>query len=173
MSQQLFNTELANSTTKNKRTIAPPPPKEKLKMKFEDLPFLRSVFRFVVEAESHGYTVRNDSPGPEWFNWIHTEVSRIWTEYEARGISDSFTWTQLDVYRVIVTMKKNWGDGLAMQARVSVEKGHERCQKCRTSIGPMNADHIVPKSKGGPDHVDNRQLLCITCNPSKNNRRHY
>ena len=28
-------------------------------------------------------------------------------------------------------------------------------------------DHVIPKSKGGPDHIENRQLLCPPCNKLK------
>ena len=28
-------------------------------------------------------------------------------------------------------------------------------------------DHIIPKSKGGKDHIDNYQLMCEECNSKK------
>lgn len=34
----------------------------------------------------------------------------------------------------------------------------------------MHIDHKVPKSKGGPDHIDNLQILCSGCNSLKGNR---
>lgn len=34
----------------------------------------------------------------------------------------------------------------------------------------LHVDHIVPRSKGGPDQLDNYQTLCDTCNLGKGNR---
>ena len=34
----------------------------------------------------------------------------------------------------------------------------------------MTIDHIVPRSKGGADHLDNLQLLCGACNSMKGDR---
>jgi hypothetical protein len=33
----------------------------------------------------------------------------------------------------------------------------------------MTVDHIIPKSKGGPDHISNYQMMCTTCNYNKKN----
>ncbi len=34
----------------------------------------------------------------------------------------------------------------------------------------LTVDHILPRSRGGTDHLDNLQLLCLGCNSSKGNR---
>ena len=34
----------------------------------------------------------------------------------------------------------------------------------------MEIDHIIAKSVGGTDHIDNLQLLCSRCNRLKGNR---
>ena len=43
------------------------------------------------------------------------------------------------------------------------------CNGCKTLFPYRNLtiDHIVPRSKGGTDHIDNLQLLCGACNSTK------
>lgn len=33
-------------------------------------------------------------------------------------------------------------------------------------------DHVIPRAKGGSDHVDNQQLLCGACNRAKGTGSH-
>ena len=47
--------------------------------------------------------------------------------------------------------------------------GWYTCPKCngKFRLREMEADHILPRSHGGSDSVDNLQLLCRHCNRSK------
>lgn len=47
-----------------------------------------------------------------------------------------------------------------------------RCNGCRTEFPfrIFEVDHIVPRSRGGADHLDNLQLLCSHCNRVKGDR---
>jgi hypothetical protein len=42
-------------------------------------------------------------------------------------------------------------------------RAQSRCQKCR-SVFALEIDHIVPRAKGGGSEVENRRLLCRSCN---------
>ena len=43
----------------------------------------------------------------------------------------------------------------------------EKCPYCGIEEGPWEMDHIVPKSVGGPDTPENKQLVCWRCNKAK------
>jgi hypothetical protein len=45
-----------------------------------------------------------------------------------------------------------------------------RCVQCGYSGEYLEYDHIIPRSKGGPNTVDNIQLLCRRCNLQKSNK---
>ena len=46
------------------------------------------------------------------------------------------------------------------------------CNGCRKNreFAEFEIDHIIPKAKGGTDHIDNLQLLCTPCNRMKGSR---
>ena len=47
-----------------------------------------------------------------------------------------------------------------------------RCGGCRMDFPfkLFEVDHVIPRSKGGTDHLGNLQLLCSHCNRTKGNR---
>ena len=53
------------------------------------------------------------------------------------------------------------------------QRDNWRCLSCgRTSEDGiiLHIDHIIPRSKGGQDHIDNYQTLCDICNIGKSNK---
>ena len=48
------------------------------------------------------------------------------------------------------------------------------CNGCETHFEPrhLQVDHIVPRAKGGNDHISNLQLLCASCNAHKGKKSH-
>jgi diadenosine tetraphosphate (Ap4A) HIT family hydrolase/5-methylcytosine-specific restriction endonuclease McrA len=52
-----------------------------------------------------------------------------------------------------------------------LKRAKSRCELCGCSHEEraLEVDHIVPKSLGGEDSINNYQALCYSCNSSKNN----
>ena len=51
-----------------------------------------------------------------------------------------------------------------------LEKFHRKCVYCGKTNVPLEIEHLTPKSRGGPDTVDNLAIACHSCNQEKNNR---
>lgn len=58
------------------------------------------------------------------------------------------------------------------QKRTAYEQQNGICVKCeeKFDIGQMEADHIIPWSKGGQTIQENCQVLCKKCNATKSNK---
>ena len=48
-----------------------------------------------------------------------------------------------------------------------LEKFDRKCVYCGRSGVPLNVEHIVPKSRGGPNRVSNLAIACVECNQKK------
>jgi 5-methylcytosine-specific restriction endonuclease McrA len=42
-----------------------------------------------------------------------------------------------------------------------------RCEHCRSSRGPFDVEHAVPRSRGGGDTIENCWFACRRCNERK------
>ena len=48
---------------------------------------------------------------------------------------------------------------------------HPYCATCNhvgTNDNPLSVDHIIPKSEGGTDALENLRVLCLRCNQRRN-----
>ena len=50
-----------------------------------------------------------------------------------------------------------------------LKRAKHRCELCggHEDQVALHVDHIIPRSKGGPDDISNFQALCMTCNTNK------
>lgn len=48
--------------------------------------------------------------------------------------------------------------------------GRLKCELCKGNISRCTIDHVVPKSKGGDDRLDNLRLTHEKCNSKRGNK---
>jgi 5-methylcytosine-specific restriction endonuclease McrA len=51
-----------------------------------------------------------------------------------------------------------------------LEKYQRKCVYCRKKDIPLEVEHIIPKSRGGTNRVDNLTIACHGCNQAKGNK---
>ncbi len=70
-------------------------------------------------------------------------------------------------------------DPVSLSTRYEVlKRANKRCELCGVQDGdqgyadrlPLHVDHIVPRSEGGSNRIENLQVLCMACNLGKSNR---
>jgi HNH endonuclease len=74
--------------------------------------------------------------------------------------------------RHLVELKGNPNtQGIPEHVKVAVfQRDEGRCRQCGYAGPYVEYDHIIPRSKGGQNTVENIQLLCRQCNLKKSNR---
>lgn len=74
--------------------------------------------------------------------------------------------------RHLVELKENPNtQGIPEHVKATVfNRDHGTCRQCGYTGPYIEYDHIHPRSKGGPNTVENIQLLCRQCNLRKGNR---
>jgi len=103
---------------------------------------------------------------------IKTVRQLIYWEY-AKLIAGSAVGDRKNFAFVMHTYKRLEGGKLKPSSILRENKllvtGEKNCTYCDAS-GELQWEHIIPKSRGGPDTIDNLVLACPSCNQKKGNR---
>ena len=59
---------------------------------------------------------------------------------------------------------------IALTRKNILQRDNNCCQYCGSSSNKLSIDHVIPRSKGGPDQWENVTTACLTCNVMKGNR---
>ena len=73
-------------------------------------------------------------------------------------------------YRKLRSGEIEWSSSIREWLRE--KESPDRCIYCG-SMERLTVDHMIPTSRGGPDHPDNAVMVCSHCNSSKGDRRLY
>lgn len=109
-------------------------------------------------------------------NWIGVDISSKAVELVVERIKKDQGLFQEIIHREDIPQRTDLGDipPYNIPANKTVLYGEQsgNCNGCNTHFETqhLEIDHIIAKSVGGTDHIDNLQLLCGNCNRIKGNR---
>ena len=108
-------------------------------------------------------------------NWVGIDLSPLAAKLMLKRLRDDRGPLFDDVHhREDVPDRTDQGDLPNYRTHKHTLYGNQEgiCAGCQTLFPYRNftVDHIIPRSKGGSDHIDNLQLLCGACNSKKGNR---
>lgn len=79
-------------------------------------------------------------------------------------VSNPDEWYKVD--NSCVVRHGNW----SQIRKYILERDDFTCQYCGAKDGPLEADHVMPKSRGGTDEYNNLVCACMRCNRSKSDK---
>jgi len=91
-------------------------------------------------------------------------------EYIENGTKTELTEDEKDILSKSIDEKNTVKPGIRWQV---FERDDFKCVACGVSAADgaiLHVDHIIPRSKGGKDIIDNYQTLCHSCNIGKSNK---
>lgn len=89
---------------------------------------------------------------------------------ESAGFSKSNYRFIMNRYNKLRTGEIEWSSSI--REWVHEKENKDRCIYCGSGE-PLTVEHMIPLSRGGPDHSDNAVWVCSRCNMSKGDKRLY
>ena len=103
--------------------------------------------------------------------WIGIDLSEVAANLVESRLRDQFGIFAEVHHRTDVPQRTDLGDlpNYRTHKHTLFGKQEGHCGGCRMMFPFRNfeIDHIIPRAKGGHDHLDNLQLLCGACNRAK------
>jgi 5-methylcytosine-specific restriction endonuclease McrA len=62
------------------------------------------------------------------------------------------------------------GSNIPFDEKVQFKRQKGKCYYCQCKLDKYHIDHVIPLSRGGTDHPDNKVLACPSCNLKKNDK---
>ena len=109
-------------------------------------------------------------------NWAGIDISPKAVDLVVARIKGQQGLFRKIVHRTDIPLRTDLGDLLRDNCRENREALYGRqsgnCGGCGVLFPARNltVDHIIARSKGGTDHIENLQLLCGQCNAVKGDR---
>ena len=107
-------------------------------------------------------------------NWAGIDISPKGAELAVSQVKKFQGFFRNIVHRTDIPMRTDLGRLPHPQTHKATLYGHQGgdCAGCGEHFKPqhLEVDHIVARSKGGTDHIENLQLLCGHCNRTKGDR---
>jgi len=108
--------------------------------------------------------------------WVGIDISPKAGELVVTRIKSMGLFSQDIIHRTDIPQRTDLGKIPKYNSSTNKKKLYGEqggfCNGCEIHFQPqhLEIDHIIAKSKGGTDHIDNLQLLCSSCNRVKGNR---
>lgn len=111
-------------------------------------------------------------------NKLIPEFKKYYSEFLNEGKDNSVNKekkTSID-YRKVKSLANKYVDAIGIRAGIRwqvFERDDFKCVACGLSVKDgaiLHVDHIIPRSKGGGDSMENYQTLCQKCNIGKSNK---